>query len=120
MASILVHIVSGPEHPSRVALGLLVAKTAIAEGHDVAVFFAGDGVQVIRDATLDAIQGVGTGNAREHFGDVVSGGGRLYLSKMSCAARGVTEADLEGKPAEMALPPDLVRLITESDRTVTY
>lgn len=120
MASILVHIVSGPEHPSRVALGLLVAKTALAEGHDVTVFLAGDGVQVIRDATLGSVHGVGLGGAREHFDDIVARGGRFYLSKMSSNARGITDADLEGKPAEMALPTDLVRIITESDRAVTY
>ena len=120
MASILVHIVSGPEHPTRVTLGLLVAKTALAEGHDVTVFLAGDGVQLIRDATLDGVHGVGTGSAREHFDDIVARGGNFCLSKMSAGARGVTDADLEGKPAEMALPADLVRIITESDRAVTY
>ena len=42
MASILVHITSGPEHPTRAALGFLVAKAAIEEGHSVNLFLAGD------------------------------------------------------------------------------
>ncbi|MDQ3914020.1 MAG: DsrE family protein [Actinomycetota bacterium] len=120
MSSILVHITSGPEHPSRVALGFLVAKTAIQEGHSVAVFLAADAVQVIRDPLLDSLQGVGLGNVREHFDAFVAAGGRLYLSKMSSAARGVTDADIQGKPAQWATPQDLVRVITEHDRTVTY
>jgi hypothetical protein len=39
---------------------------------------------------------------------------------MSSKARGVGDADLEGKPVEMAMPDVLVRLIMESDRTVVY
>ncbi|HEV2757202.1 MAG TPA: DsrE family protein [Actinomycetota bacterium] len=120
MASILVHITTGPEHPSKVALGLLVARTALEDGHSVSVFLAADAVQVIRDPLLDSMKGVGTGSVREHFDGIVAGGGRLYLSKMSSAARGVTDADIDGKPAQWATPHDLVRLITEHDRTVTY
>ncbi|MDQ4125914.1 MAG: multidrug transporter, partial [Actinomycetota bacterium] len=33
---------------------MLVARTALAEGHEVTVFLAADGVQLIRDAVLDA------------------------------------------------------------------
>lgn len=120
MASLLVHITHGPEAPSQVALGMLVARTALAEGHDVTVFFAADGVQMIRDAVLDSTQGVGLGSAREHFDAIVSGGGRFYVSKMSSLARDVTDADLEGKPAQFATPSDLVRITLESDRALTY
>jgi predicted peroxiredoxin len=120
VASILVHITHGPEHPTRVALGLLVARTALEDGHDVSIFLAGDAVQVMRDAVLDSLQGVGTGSAREHFDKIVSAGGRFYLSKMSSGARGVTDADIDGKPAQMATPNELVRLAVECDRTLTY
>jgi predicted peroxiredoxin len=120
LASILVHITHGPEHPTRVALGLLVAKTALEDGHSVTLFLAGDAVQAIRNATLDALQGIGTGSAREHFDAIVAAGGSFYLSKMSSMARGITDADLEGVSARMGTPHDLVRLIVEHDRTVTY
>jgi predicted peroxiredoxin len=120
LASILVHITTGPENPSKVALGLLVAKTALGDGHSVTVFLAADAVQVIRDASLDSVQGVGTGSAREHFDAIVAGDVPVYVSKMSSAARGVTDADIDGKNAQWATPHDLVRLIAENDRTVTY
>ena len=38
MAKLFVHIARGPENPPRAALGLLIARTAIDEGHDVNVF----------------------------------------------------------------------------------
>ncbi len=120
MAKILVNITHGPEHPTRAALGFLVAKAAIEEGHAVSLFLAGDAVQLIRDATLDTLAGLGTGKLRESYEAIVSGGGRFYLSGMSSKARGVTEADLAGKPAEMAMPNVLVRLALEHDRMFTY
>jgi hypothetical protein len=39
---------------------------------------------------------------------------------MSSQARGLTPADLEGKPADMAMPNVLVRLALEHDRVLTY
>ena len=120
MPTLLVHITSGPEAPTRAALGLLVARAAIDEGHDVNVFLAGDAVQLIRDAVLDSLSGLGTGSLRESFDAVVAGGGRFFVSGMSSKARGVTEDDLAGKPAEFALPKRLVQLVFEADRTVAY
>lgn len=120
MGKLLVHVTHGPEAPTRAALGLLVAKAGIEEGHEVSVFLAGDAVQLLRDAVLDGLTGLGTGPLREHFDAVVAGGGRFYASGMSSMARGVGEADVEGKPVEMAMPNRLVQLLFEADRTLTY
>src|ERR687893_1424830 len=120
MGTLLVHITSGPEAPTRAALGLLVARAAVEEGHDVNVFLAGDAVQLIRDAVLDSLTGLGTGSLRESFDAIASGGGRFYVSGMSSKARGITEDDLAGKPAEFAMPNRLVQLAFDADRSLTY
>ena len=120
MPKLLVHVTHGPEHPTRAALGLLVARTALEEGHEVSLFLAGDAVQLLRDSVLDSLSGLGTGSLRDSFDAVVAGGGRFYLSGMSSKARGITEADLAGKPAELAMPNVLVRLVFEHDRVLTY
>ena len=120
MAKILVHVTHGPEHPTRAALGFLVAKAATDEGHEVTLFLAGDAVQLLRDAVLDSLTGLGTGSLREHYDGIVAAGGRFYVSGMSAKARGLTEADIAGKPADMAMPNVLVRLALEHDRTFTY
>jgi uncharacterized protein len=117
---VLVHVTQGPENPTRAALAFLVAKTAIDEGHSVTLFLAGDGVQLMRDGVLDNLSGLGTGKLRELYDAVVKGGGKFYLSGMSSKARGLTEADLKGKPAEFATPNVLVRLSLEHDRMFTY
>lgn len=120
MGKLLVHVTSGPEAPTRAALGLLVARAGVEEGHDVDVFLAGDAVQLIRDAVLDSLTGLGTGQLREHFDALVEGGARFYVSGMSSKGRGVTEDDLDGKPAEFAMPRKLVQLAFEADRSFTY
>ena len=67
MAKLLIHLATGPENPTRGALALLVARTAVDEGHDVQVFLAGDGVQYARPATASTVQGIGTGSFGEHW-----------------------------------------------------
>ncbi len=120
MGRLLVHITHGPEAPTRAALGFLVARAALEEGHEVDLFLAGDAVQLVREQVLDALTGLGTGSLRESFDAVASRGGRFYVSGMSSKARGVTEDDLAGKPAELAMPKRLVQLAFEADRTFTY
>jgi uncharacterized protein len=97
-----------------------VAKSAVDEGNTVSLFLAGDGVQLLRDAVLDNLEGLGTGKLRASYAAIVAGGGRFYLSGMSSKARGVGDADLKGKPAEFAMPNVLVRLSLESDQMFTY
>ncbi|HLF68959.1 MAG TPA: DsrE family protein [Gaiellaceae bacterium] len=120
MSKILVHVTCGPENPARAALGFLVAKAAVEEGHEVSMFLAGDGVQLLRDAVLDSLSGLGTGSLRESYDAVVASGARLYASGMSSKARGVGEGDLEGKPVELAMPNRLVQLAVDADRVLTY
>ena len=120
MAKILVHATSGPEHPTRAALAFLVARAAVDEGHEVSLFLAGDATQLLRDGVLDSLVGLGTGSLRESYDAVVASGARIYASGMSSKARGVGEADLEGKPVELAMPNRLVQLVVESDRVLTH
>ena len=118
--TILVHVTNGPENPTRAALAFLVARTAAEEGHTVRMFLAGDAVQLMRDGVLDNLAGLGTGKLREHYDALVKAGVKFYLSGMSSKGRGMTEAELKGKDAEMASPSVLLRLSIESDRMFVY
>lgn len=118
MAKLLVHLATGPENATRAALALLVAKTAVSEGHDVSVFLAGDAVQLARTETAEATNGVGTGNVQEHLTALRDAGVPIFLSGMSSKARGVSPDTLEG--AELAPPEKLVELSIAADRTLTY
>ena len=120
MSKILIHVTTGPEGPTKAALAFLVARAAVDEGHEVSLFLAGDAVQLLRDAVLDSLQGLGTGSLRESYDAVVASGAQLHASGMSSKARGVADGDLEGKPVELAPPSKLVQLALESDCVLTY
>jgi predicted peroxiredoxin len=120
MSRLLVHLATGPENPTRAALALLVARTALGQGHEVDVFLAGDAVAVMRPATLDAAQGIGTGSLREHADALVAAGARIHLSGLSSRARGLTADDVGPRPFAFATPDDLVRLTFEADRVLCY
>jgi uncharacterized protein len=117
---ILVHVTTGIENPTRAALAFLVAKTALEEGHEVNLFLAGDGVRLLQDSVLNSLSGIGTGKLREHYDAIVKAKGKFYLSGNSSKARGLTERDIQGKPAEFAMPTVLLRLSLDSDRMFTY
>jgi uncharacterized protein len=120
MASILVHVTCGPENPTKAALAFFVAAAAVKAGHQVHLFLAGDAVQLVRKAVLDTLVGLGSGALREHYDKLASGGARLYLSGGSCAARGVSDADLVDIPHEKGGPPLLVKLLVDCDRSIVY
>ena len=116
MAKLFVHIATGPENPTRAALGLLIARTALDEGHDVNVFLAGDAVQFARDATAESAAGIGTGSVSEHLGAIRAAGVTVFLSGMSSKARGIEG----GEGFELAQPQKLVDLAVSSDTTLVY
>ena len=120
MARFLFHVTSGPENTTRMALAFLVAKTAAAQGHDVDVFLGGDAVHVLRDETMDAIHGVGTGSLREHYQALVESGARFHASRMSSRARGVTEVQLGDKSVAFVTPDDVVQLALDADKVLSY
>ena len=120
MATFLVHIHTGPDSPSKAALGFLVAATALKEGHAVNLFLAADGASLISDSVLSSLEGIGTGKLSEHYRALADGGAQFYVSGMSAKARGLGEADIAGKPARFAMPDILVRLAAEADVVLTY
>lgn len=120
MAKILIHVTTGPDDPTKAALSFLVAKTALAEGHEVNLFLSGESVRLLDAEALESLEGVGTGNLKQHYDAIVEAGGKFHLFGMSAKARGLDESLLEGKPAQFAMPDVLVGLLTESDHSLTY
>jgi uncharacterized protein len=119
MSKLLIHLATGPENPTRGSLALLVARTAVDEGHDVQLFLAGDAVQYARPATASTALGIGTGSFGEHWEALATAGVPIFLSGMSSNARGLEpETAVEG--IEMAAPAKLIELATWADSTLTY
>jgi uncharacterized protein len=116
MAQILVHSATGPENPTRAALALLIARTALEEGNEVQVFLAGDGVHLADAAKAAETNGLGTGAVAEHLAALKDAGMTVYLSGMSSKARGIEG----GEGFELAPPQKLVELAVWADAALTY
>ena len=67
MSKILIHIHSGPDLKNKVTLGMLVAVSAIKDGHDVSLFLAADGVLLLKCSEKGKVVGEGTGDLKEHL-----------------------------------------------------
>lgn len=116
----LVHITCGAEQPTRSALGLLIAKTAVEEGHDVDVFLAGDGAALARPETAADVQGLGTGNAGEWLTQLRDRDVPMYVSGMSAQARGLDAEMLTSHGFQPSPPSTLVSLAAAADRVLVY
>jgi predicted peroxiredoxin len=116
----LIHITSGPDNPTKAALGFLIANTAQSAGHTVNVFLAGDGASLITDDAIASVQGKGTGVLKEQFEALIAGGAHIYISGNSAKARNIGEDALAGKPAEFAMPTKLVELAAAADVVLVY
>ena len=64
---VLVNIYSGLKSKNKVTLGLMAALTAENEGHQVTLFLAGDGVNLLSCKKAGEIVGQGTGDLYEHL-----------------------------------------------------
>ena len=119
MPRFLVHVHTGPADPNKATLACLVALTAAHKGHDVTVFFAGDGVRLL-DPEQAGIEGLGTGRLGEHLTALAEAGARFKVSGMSAKARGFDDALLHGHPAEFAMPETLIDLAHAADTVLCY
>jgi len=119
MANLLVHIHSGPELKNKLTLGLLVAKTGVAEGHSVKLFLAADAVHALDCRAEGDIVGQGTGDAHLHLQALAAANVQIMVSGMSAKARGYDDS-LAGYNASFAMPDTLIALALDADTVLCY
>ena len=120
MAHVLVHISTGPENATKAALGFLVAKTALEEGHKLSMFLAGDAVNLLRKDTVETLNGLGTGALSAHVGAINKSEAEIFYSGLSAKARGLTPEVLAIERASPGLAAKLIELATAADVVLCY
>lgn len=120
MATILVHIHSGPDLTNKATLGMLVAVTAVTEGHDVTLFLAADGVNLLNCSEKDTVVGQGTGDLKSHLDRLKQLGTKIMVSGMSAKARGYDDSLLSGFNASFATPDVLLEISLSSETVLCY
>ena len=120
MSKVLVHIHSDVEFKNKVTLGLMVALSAEKKGHEVTLFLAADGVNILNCKSAGEIVGQGTGDLYEHLKNLRNTNAKIFVSGMSAKARGYDETLLDGYKAEFAMPDKLVEESIKSDSVLCY
>jgi predicted peroxiredoxin len=121
MTKILIHVTVGPTDPTKAALAFLVAKTVVEEGHQLALFIAGDGVSLLTAETAAGLQGLGTGKLQDHIDALNAAKGiEVYFSGMSAKARNIAPEQVILQGAQPAMPTKLVQLTAEYDKVICY
>ena len=117
---VLIHIYSDLKYKNKVTLGLLVALAAYKEGHEVILFLAGDGVNVLNCKKVGEIVGQGTGDLYEHLENLKKTNITIFVSGMSANSRGYDEALLDGYKAKFAMPDILIEESIKADSVLCY
>ena len=120
MPNTLIHIHSGPDLKNKATLGMLVAVTAIKEGHDVTLFLAADGVYLLNCSDKNELVGQGTGDLRDHLDQLKSNSTKVFVSGMSAKARGYNEELLAGYNASFAMPDVLLQQSLKAEIVLCY
>ena len=118
--TVLVHIYSGLESKNKVTLGLLVALEAEKNDHKVALFLAGDGVNLLSCKKAGEVVGQGTGDLYDHLENLKNSKVSIYVSGLSAKSRGYDEKLLEGYNAKFAMPDVLVDESIKADSVLCY
>ncbi|MGY6634486.1 MAG: DsrE family protein [Alkalilacustris sp.] len=122
MGRFLVQIHTGPDDPNKVTLGALIAAEAARAGHQVTLFFVGDGVACLAPGRAAGLEGRGTGVLADHLAALGAAGGGVRVSLLSSEARGLGDEILAALPlpADFARPADLVALAAAADTCLSY
>ena len=120
MSKVLVHIHSYLEFKNKVTLGLTITLSAEKKGHDVTLFLAADGVNILNCKSAGQIVGQGTGDLFEHLENLKNTNVTILVSRKSAEARGYDETLLDGFKAEFAMPDQLIEESIKSDSVLCY
>ena len=120
MSRVLVHIHSDLEFKNKVTLGLMVALAAEKSGHEVTIFLAADGVNILNCKSAGEIVGQGTGDLYEHLENLKNSKVAIYVSGKSAKSRGYDEKLLTGYKAEFAMPDVLIEESIKADSVLCY
>ncbi len=120
MSKVLVHIHSDLEFKNKVSLGLAVTLAAEKKGHEVILFLAADGVNILNCKSAGQIVGQGTGDLFEHLENLKNTNVTILVSRKSAEARVYDDTLLDGYKAEFAMPDQLVEESIKSDSVLCY
>jgi predicted peroxiredoxin len=116
---VLVKSAWGSDDPTQAAFPFLHGNALAEHGHEVQIFLLGEAVWLMRDVVAANIVPVGWPPLTEIMQTTIMLGIHIHVCGACSRARGIVEADFEGKNATFGSPPILVGLIEWADKILT-
>jgi predicted peroxiredoxin len=91
---------TGPEDPTRASLLFAWANALAEAGHTVRVDLAGEATLLFRPQLTDSLAAPGLPPLKSIMAKVQDRGVSIFLCRPCAMARGLTDADLEGRNAQ--------------------
>ena len=120
MHKVLVHIHSDLKFKNKITLALAITLAAEKKRHEVTLFLAADGVNILNCKSAGQIVGQGTGDLFEHLENLKNTNVTILVSRKSAEARGYDDTLLDGYKAEFAMPDQLIEESNKSDSVLCY
>jgi predicted peroxiredoxin len=109
----------GSDDPTKASFPFLHGNALAEAGHEVQIFLLGEGVNLMRDSTLNAITPVGWPPLKDILPKVLSNKIQIYACGACCKARGIIASDLDNKNAKFGNPQIFVSLTEWCDKIIT-
>lgn len=110
---------AGTDDPTRATLGMIAAKVAREQGHDVTVWLQGEATHIARKTVYDKIVGHNMPPMKNVVDALVEAGVPFWVCEACGRGRGISEADLLPN-ARYAGMGDYVKAVAEFDRSISF
>ena len=117
--NMIVSVTHGTDDPTQATLGILAAKVAMDQGHDVTVWLQGEGAVLANQNVYPYVQGVKMPPMKDAVEALVAGGVPMWVCQACGEARGVT-ADNWVKTASYKTMGDFVGALAEADKNIDF
>ncbi len=87
---VIVSITSGTDDPTRATLGMLAAKSAVAQGHDVVIWLQGEAANIASKHIYDKIQGINMPPMKDIVASLLADNIPLWVCEACAKGRNVT------------------------------
>jgi predicted peroxiredoxin len=115
MLSILYCGIAGASAPTQAVLPFVAAIGTVKSGHQAQIALAGDAVAMLKDGIAEHVTGQGRPPFSELLQSVQALRIPIYICAGCSAARGVSDADLQGKYGQLITTKDFEALCAASD-----
>jgi len=115
----VVSVTHGTDDPTQATLGILAAKAATDQGHDVTVWLQGEAAVLANKHVYPHVQGVNMPAMKDAMEALVAKGVPVWVCKACGAARGVDESNWVSTATYKGMG-DFVTAVTEADKNIDF